>query len=104
VETMHYVTYKNILKEDKGKSDFMKWLKLYWPIVQNWGATSFKLWNQKERGRHILFCQYAVQNLEQWNNAAMNPSAGDLIRALSDIVELDKMSIRITAPYRGKAN
>lgn len=101
---MHYITYKNIMKENKRKSDFMKWLKLYWPIVQNWGAISVKFWNEKEKDRQILFCQYVVQNLEQWNNAAMNPSDGDLIKALSDIVELDQMSIKITASFKKKAN
>ena len=93
---MHYVTYKNVLKTNKQKSDFMNWLQAYWPIVQNWGATSVKLWNRHEKGRQILFCRYTVKNLERWNKEAMSPKVGALVRALNDIVEMDQMSIKIT--------
>jgi len=101
---MHYVTYKNVLRADKQQSDFIKWLKTYWPIVKGWGAISVKLWNQKESGRQVLFCRYAVQNLDQWNSAAMKPAAGDLIQALDEIVELDQISIKITVPLSEQMN
>ncbi|MFC1502407.1 hypothetical protein ACFL6A_03245 [bacterium] len=101
---VHYVTYKNVLRADKQQSDFINWLKTYWPIVKKWGAISVKLWNQKERGRQILFCRYAVQNLDRWNDAAMRPAAGDLIQALDEIVELDQISIKITVPLSEQMN
>ena len=104
VNIVHYVTYKNVLRADKQQSDFINWLKTYWPIVKKWGAISVKLWNQKERGRQILFCRYAVQNLDRWNNAAMRPAAGDLIQALDEIVELDQISIKITVPLSEQMN
>jgi hypothetical protein len=101
---MHYVTYKNVLKADKQQSDFMNWLKTYWPIVKKWGAISVKMWNEKERGRQILFCRYAVKNLDRWNNAAMHPASADLIRALNEIVEMDQISIKISVPFSEQAN
>ena len=85
-----------MLRNNRYQSDFMHWLQRYWPIVQNWGATSVKLWNRHENGRQILFSCYTVKNLNKWNKEAMNSKFGALVRALNDIVEMDQMSIRIT--------
>ncbi len=93
---MYYVIYKNVLRIDKQKSDFMNWLQAFWPILQNWGATSVELWNHHEKDRQILFCCYTVKNLNKWNKEAMNSKFGALVRALNDIVEMDQMSIKIT--------
>jgi hypothetical protein len=74
----------------------MNWLQAFWPILQDWGATSVKLWNRHENGRQILFCCYTVKNLNRWNKEAMNSKIGILVRTLNDIVEMDRMSIKIT--------
>ena len=93
---MYYVTYKNVLRSDKKRKDFVRWLKIYWPIQQQWGATSFKLWNGTGEDTGVLFCRYTVENLERWNRGALSPKAEKLIRELSDIVDIDRMSIKIT--------
>jgi len=100
---MYYVTYKNVLKSDKRKGDFMKWLKVYWPIQKRWGATSIKLWNSNEGNKNVLFCRYTVKNLDHWNQGAMGPESEALVRALGEVVDINQMSIKITIPSTANA-
>jgi len=100
---VYYVTYKNVLKSDKGKNDLMNWLKVYWPMQKRWGATSVKLWNTNEGNKNVFFCRYTVKNLDQWNREAMGPEAETLIRALGEIVDINQMSIKITIPSTANA-
>ena len=100
---MYFVTYKNILRANKKEDDFMNWLKVYWPQQQKWGATSVKLWNSTEGRQNVLFCQYTVKNIDQWNEKAVSPSARPLVEALDEVVETDKMTIKISIPNHGNA-
>jgi hypothetical protein len=95
---MYFITYKNILKTNKGQDDYIRWLLTYWPIQQEWGATSFRLWNSTQNNTDVLLCRYAVKNIETWNEKAASPEAKPLIQALSEIVDLNRMSIKITLP------
>ena len=95
---MYHITYKNILKSDKNRSDFMRWLKVYWPIQRKWGATSVKLWNSDEGDKKIVFCRYTVENIHMWNRKATGPEAETLVQALAEIVDVDHMSIKVSAP------
>lgn len=95
---MFQVTYKNILKKDKEWGDFMRWLKVHWPIQQTWGATSVKFWNEDEGDKNLVFCRYTVENIDQWNRNAAGPQAETLVQALNEVVNLNQMSIKITAP------
>ena len=93
---MYHVTYKNVLRANKREEDFMEWLKVHWPIQQKWGARSVKLWNASDGEKNILFCRYTVENLDQWNQAAMHPDSEAQILELNKVVDIDQMSIKIT--------
>ena len=93
---MYYITYKNVLKQNKDQHDFKRWLHDYWPIQQSWGATSFKLWNSTQNDSHILFLRYTVKNIDKWNQKAMSNEAWALNEALSKIVDIDQMSMKIS--------
>ena len=95
---MYHVTYKNILKSDKEWGDFMRWLKVYWPVQQRWGATSIKLWNSSEENQNVVFCRYTVENIDKWNQRAMGPEGETLIKELNEIVDINQMSMKITVP------
>ncbi len=94
---MYQITYKNILKTDKKRSDFMRWLKVFWPIQQQWGATSVKLWNSNDGEKQVVFCRYTVENINQWNHEATSPEAETLVRALDEVVDIHRMGIKVTA-------
>jgi hypothetical protein len=94
---MYHITYKNILKSNKGHDDFAQWLKTYWPTQQKWGATSVTFWDSIEGDKKILLCRYTVKNLDQWNQRAMGPEAETLVKALGEVVDMDQISIKITA-------
>ena len=93
---MYQITYKNILKGNKKRSDFMRWLKVYWPVQQRWGAKSVKLWNSNEGDKRVVFCRYTVENIDKWNRSATGPNAETLVRALDEIVDINRMAMRIT--------
>lgn len=97
------VTYKNVLKPSKKQDDFMDWLKIHWPQQQQWGAKSVKLWNTREGNRQVLFCQYTVENIDRWTEKAAGPSARKLVRSLGEVVEMDRMTIKISVPQSENA-
>ncbi len=101
---MYYVTYKNVLRPDKKREDFMRWLRIYWPVQQQWGARSSELWNGIDEDAKVLFCRYAVESIKRWNQEAVSPKAEKLIRELSDIIDIDQMSIKITVSFSGDYN
>lgn len=92
---MYSVTYKNILKPDKKKADYEAWQKRVWAIQKKWGATSFKIWPENGKDERIIFCRYLVKDLNRWNTAAMSPEAEPLVRSLSDVVEIHRISLAI---------
>jgi hypothetical protein len=100
---MYHVTYKNILKSNKKRSDYMRWLKIHWPMQQKWGATSVKLWNSDEGDKRVVFCRYTVEDIYYWNRRAAEPEAKTLVEALSEVVDLDQMSVKITVPSQQNA-
>ena len=92
---MYYITYKNVLKAGKKYKDFTQWLGEYWDEQKKWGATSVRFWNNNYNKRNIIFCCYTVENLERWNHKTIQPEAEPSIIALSKIVDINQMSIKI---------
>ena len=92
----YLVTYKNVLRPHKNKSDYLQWLQHYWTVQRRWGATSYDLWSTEENNRRILFCRYTVSDLDKWTASAANPSCDRLVEDLSQIVDVNRMSIKIT--------
>lgn len=74
----------------------MNWLKINWTELQKFGATSFQLWNSTENGEHVLFCKYTVNNMQRWIHHAPGPHAASVTHPLSDYVDMDKTSLKIT--------
>jgi hypothetical protein len=93
---MYKITYKNILKRDKTRIDFEKWIERHWPIHQKWGAKAVRIWSQQEKGIRILYCQYTVNNLKKWNEGALGPDAEITIQHLGKIVDLNQIAMKIT--------
>lgn len=88
---MYEVTYKNVLRSDKTPNDYQNWLEKFWPIQKEWGASSFKIWNDE----NYVFCRYIVKNIDLWNEFAMKPEAEPLVQALNKVVEMNRLSIKI---------
>ncbi len=93
---MYYVTYKNVLKANKKQKDFFHFLEQFWPVQQRWGAIHYDLWNILDQGRRIFYCRCTVPNIEQWNRCAMSPEGMHMNEALSKIVEMDQISLKIS--------
>ena len=91
----YYVQYRNVFRANKGRIDFMKWLKVYWPVQKRWGATSVKLWNGRDQDENVLFCRYTVADLERWNRCVIGPDAVTPMQALAKIVDMDRMGMKI---------
>lgn len=88
---MYEVTYKNVLRSDKNRSDYESWLKKFWPVQKDWGATSYELWDDEQ----FIFCRYIVDNIDLWNEFATKPEAEPLVQALNRVVEMNRLSIKI---------
>ena len=95
---MYHITYKNTLRSEKNRNDFMRWLKVHWPLQQSWGATSVKLWNSDEGDKKIVFCRYTVENINMWNQMATGPDAETLVQALDEVVDISQMGVKVTIP------
>ncbi len=93
---MYYITYKNILKENKNYEDFIAWIDKYWPMQTGWGALSVTIWSWPEQGRKVLFCRYLVKDIEHWNESAVGKDAEQLIKNLGEIISLEHICIKIT--------
>ena len=95
---MHYfVTYKNILRPQKSRSDYVNWLRRYWPVQQGWGAVSYHLWVSNEKTDHVLYCRYTVTDLDRWTASAASQHNEELVKALSRIIDMNRISIKIKA-------
>ena len=93
---MYNITYRNVLKPGKNDEDFAQWQKEYWTMQKRWGAISVKFWSSNQGNNKILFCCYTVKNVFQWNQKNTQPEAETAIKALSQIVDIDQMSIHIS--------
>ena len=92
---MYHITYKNVLRSNKERSDYEQWLHTFWPVQQRWGAKSFELWDSNGGNQHLVFCRYAVDDIDKWNESALSPEAEPLIKALDKIVDTNQLSIKI---------
>ncbi|MCJ7812028.1 hypothetical protein MUP95_01750 [bacterium] len=92
---MYNIIYKSILKPGKKCVDFAQWIKKYWPMQKNWGAISYKYWNTDQENKHILHCSYHIKSLDRWNQCTIQPEAEPAIIALSKIIDIDQMSMKI---------
>ncbi len=95
---MYYITYQHVLQDDKTMKDFQAWLKRTWPMQKRWGAQFVKCWIHPENS-HILNCRYAVNNLKEWNQNNMKQGNGFFTKKLSEIVQMNRISVTIS-PYR----
>ncbi len=93
---IYHVTYKNRLKSQKNRADYLSWLRANWQRQKKWGATSYRLWTGREKDRRFLFCRYTVNDLERWTESASSPKNRDLIMQLGRIIDMDHMSVKIT--------
>ena len=100
---IYHVTYKNILKFQKNRADYLHWLETNWPRQKLWGATSYRLWSGREKDKRLLFCRYTVTDLERWTESASSPKNQNLIRQLSRIIDMDQISMKITSRKSGHA-
>ncbi len=92
---MVYITYKNVLKAGKKYEDFMQWLDKYWTLHKSWGASSVQSWSNNSKDKNIIFCRYTVKSLEKWNHRTIQTEAEPAIIALSQIVDINQMSLTI---------
>ncbi len=93
---MYYITYKNVLKAGKKYEDFTQWLGKYWNMQKNWGAKSVQFWNDNGKDKNVIFCCYTVKNLEKWNYQTIQPESKPAIIALSQIIDINQMSLKIS--------
>ena len=87
----------NRLKQGKTLKDFRKWLKVFWDIQKTWGAKTVYFWSEEEEKSDVIFCEYLVQDIRQWNEKAMLYAASSFIRDLEQIVDTQRITVsRIT--------
>ncbi len=95
---MYYITYQHHLKSEKTSEDFKDWLTQAWKIQRHWGAQFVKCWLHPSN-KQIMNCRYAVNSLKDWNQNLSYSCSVAIMHQLSDIVDLNRVSITIS-PYR----
>ncbi len=85
---MYKITYKHYLKSGKNLNDFKNWLRNYWCVQKTWGACSVRFWRDTAiASNNILFCEYRVDNIENWTESAMDACSENIIRDFETIAE-----------------
>lgn len=84
---MYRVTYKHRLKTGKKTHDFERWLETYWKEQQAWGAQYVRFWRDSLQENNILFCEYRVDDIKCWTEAALNASSQKIISELETITD-----------------
>ncbi|MCK5146597.1 hypothetical protein KAR48_07565 [bacterium] len=89
------ITYRNIFRDEMDIDDYEKWQAFYWPIQQSWGAVNYEIW---EEAAGKICCRYFVDDIDKWNRRSAGPDAEALVSSLNRIVNLDKISLKISFP------
>jgi len=89
------------MRSGKQMDDFIQWLSEAWPEQQKWGAQDVRFWRDGKEG--VVVCQYTVKDVSYWIKMAQGRAGDAVSRALNKVVDLDRMSLKITRAGEWKA-
>lgn len=98
---MYTITYRNVLQPDKAVDDFEQWLSFAWDIQKQWGAEDVQYVTLQEKEDQICICRYSVSDIDLWNRSNTGPEAISVIRALGEVVDITRTSMKVTVSASG---